>query len=102
MSTRRRTLYFYQHKKTKNWIAGINSDGSYEYSPKMCDAMLFFPLQALASSFEHKKEYVEVKLFTPPKPRVSRAKKSKAKSTKKPVSQRLEGVNPELVSGDKA
>lgn len=89
-------MYFFQHKKTKNWIAGINADGSYEYSPKMCDAMLFFPLQATASSVEHKKEYVEVKLFTPPRPKAWKPKKPARKAVKKTKSTGSEKVNPEL------
>lgn len=82
-------LSFYQHKVTGNWIAGIAPDGSYEYSPKMCDAMLFHRVQAGGvSTMEHKREYVIVKAFVPPRPpRWKPPKKAKA-TTKKPAAKK--------------
>ena len=85
---RKRELFFFRHKQTGNWIAGIDANGRYEYSPKMCDAMLFFWMQASGvSTQEHKREYVITRAFHPPRPRMWRPKsrlraKPKAKSTK--------------------
>lgn len=80
---KKRVLYFFQHKVTGNWIAGINKDGQYEYSPKMQDAMLFYWMQANGvSTLEHKREWVQTRPWSPPRPRRWKPRKqSRAKSS---------------------
>lgn len=97
---KKRVLYFFQHKETKNWIAGIDKDGRYEYSPKMCDAMLFFWMQAAGvSTQEHKREWVQTRAWTPPRAR-SWKPKAKPKSKKSTKSKAETAVKSEPVSSD--
>lgn len=65
---KKRVLCFFQHRKTKNWIVGIDKNGAYEYSPKLCDAMLFYEFYAgSVSTKEHQREYVQTRSWTPPR-----------------------------------
>lgn len=65
---KKRVLSFYQHRETKNWIAGIAKDGAYEYSPRLCDAMLFYGFYANGvNTKEHKREYVQTRAWIQPR-----------------------------------
>lgn len=79
-------ICLFQNKKTKMWIAGVGKEGSYEVSPKIQDAMLFYGWAAdgTFSGKDYRCETVYVRKFHPPAPKMWKPKKAtKSKSSAK-------------------
>lgn len=80
---KQRALYFYRSKHTGDWIAAINTDGSYSMSSRMQDAMLFLPMHRRGGR-DYEEHYVITRAFKPPRPRYQSGRRRfrvKAKSS---------------------
>lgn len=84
---KRRLISVFQEKSTGRWIAGYDKEtGTYEYSEKLCDAMLFYGWgkhEQFAGRY-YNCHQVELPAWSPPKAKAWKPKKAKKKSSAKP------------------